>query len=88
MAKSKRALPAREAKSQRKAIMIKMDDEIRNELEVLSLSRHKSMQELGLEAICDLLQKYGRPVSLIDAWKKSARGAIGGKPRRKARRKN
>jgi len=62
--------------------MIKMDEEIRNELDVLSLARHKSIQELGLEAICDLLKKYGRPVSLIDAFKKSARAD--GKPKRKA----
>jgi len=62
--------------------MIKMDEEIRNELDVLALGRRKSIQELGLEAICDLLKKYGRPVSLIDAFKKSA--GSGGKRKRKA----
>ena len=61
--------------------MIKMDEEIRNELDVLSVTRGKSIQELGLEAICDLLRKHGRPVSLTDAFKKSA-GA--GKPKRQA----
>lgn len=86
MAKSKRASPARATNSPRKAIMIKMSEDIRNELDVLSLSRGKSVQELGLEAICDLLKKYGRPVSLIDALKKSAGKAAGAKPRRKASR--
>ena len=81
MAKSTRPSPRREAASPRKAIMIKMDEEIRNELDVLSVTRGKSIQELGLEAICDLLRKHGRPVSLIDAFKKSA-GA--GKPKRQA----
>ena len=68
--------------------MIKMDEEIRNELDVLALARHKSIQELGLEAICDLLKKYGRPVSLIDAFKKSAsaEGKAKRKPAGKARK--
>ena len=61
--------------------MIKMDEEIRNELDVLALARRKSIQELGLEAICDLLKKYGRPVSLIDAFKKSAGSPSKGKPK-------
>jgi hypothetical protein len=74
MAKAKRLFPGPAAASRRKAVMIKMDEEIRNELDVLSLTRRKSIQELGLEAICDLLKKYGRPVSLIDAFKKSAGG--------------
>jgi hypothetical protein len=81
MAKSKRPSRSREAASPRKAVMIKMDEEIRNELEVLSLARGKSIQELGLEAICDLLKKYNRPVSLIDAFRKSA--GAGSKPKRK-----
>lgn len=56
----------------RRAIMIKMEEGLRNELEVLAIARHKSVQELGLEAICDLLRKHGRPVSLVDALRKSA----------------
>ncbi len=30
------------------------------------------MPELGLEAICDLLRKHGRPVGMRDAFKRSA----------------
>jgi hypothetical protein len=82
MAKSKRPSSGHAAASPRKAVMIKMGEEIRNELDVLSLARRKSIQELGLEAICDLLKKYGRPVSLIDAFKKSAGSR--GKAKRKA----
>jgi hypothetical protein len=85
MAKAKQPSSGHAAASRRKAVMIKMDKEIRNELDVLSLARRKSVQELGLEAICDLLKKYGRPVSLIDAFKKSAGG--GGKPTGKGGRK-
>ena len=80
MAKSKKPAPADAPAARRKAVMIKMDEEIRNELDVLSLARHKSIQELGVEAICDLLKKHGRPVSLIDAFKKSA-GARDTKPK-------
>ena len=88
MAKSKHPSSSHAVASHRKAVMIKMDEEIRNELDVLSLARHKSIQELGLEAICDLLKKYGRPVSLIDAFKKSAGGSGKAKPKaaRKGRR--
>ena len=52
--------------------MIKMDDEIRNELEVLVRMRGKPIGALGLEAICDLLRKYGRPVGMTDAFRRSA----------------
>ena len=83
MAKAKRLFPGPAAASRRKAVMIKMDEEIRNELDVLSLTRRKSIQEFGLEAICDLMKKYGRPVSLIDAFKKSA---VGGRQTKAQRR--
>lgn len=63
---------AGESRGKRRAILLKMDDEIRNELEVLSLAKHKTLQELALEAVCDLLKKYDRPVSLLDAFKQSA----------------
>jgi hypothetical protein len=64
--------PVGDAAPKRRAIMIKMEDGLRNELEVLAIARHKTVQELGLEAICDLLRKHGRPVSLVDALRKSA----------------
>jgi hypothetical protein len=86
MAKAKRpARSQRKDEPKQRAVLIKMDDEVRNELEVLSLGTRKSFQELGLEAICDLLKKYGRPVSLLDAFKKSAAKKPGRKPARKRR---
>ena len=73
MAKRKQpSRPRSEEKGKQRAILIRMDEEVRNELEFLSLSRRKSIQELGLEAICDLLKKHGRPVSMLDAFKQSA----------------
>jgi uncharacterized protein (DUF4415 family) len=74
-AAAKPAKPANEtaaAKPPRRAIMVKMDEEVRNELEALANQRRKSVQELGLEAICDLLRKHGRPVSMRDAFRQSA----------------
>jgi hypothetical protein len=59
--------------------MIKMDDEVRNELDVLATTRKRTVQELGIEAICDLLRKYDRPVSFRDALRRSA-GAAPSKP--------
>ena len=52
--------------------MIKLDAELRNELDVLAAARKKTAQELGIEAICDLLRKHGRPVSVRDAFRQSA----------------
>ncbi len=49
-----------------------MGEELRNEIEVLAVTRKKTVQELGIEAFCDLLRKHGRPVDLIDAFRKSA----------------
>lgn len=75
----------------RRALLIKMDDGLRNELEVLAIARKKSVQDLGLEAICDLLRKHGRPVSLVDALRKSAaekRGDAEPKTPKKRRRSN
>ncbi|HEY0438893.1 MAG TPA: hypothetical protein VGD36_02390, partial [Xanthobacteraceae bacterium] len=72
-AKPKPANEAAAAKPpRRRAIMVKMDEEVRNELEALANQRRKSVQELGLEAICDLLRKHGRPVSMRDAFRQSA----------------
>jgi hypothetical protein len=62
----------------RRALMIKMDDEVRNELDVLARLQGKSVQDLGLEAICDLLRKHGRPVSVREAFRRSAGEASGG----------
>jgi hypothetical protein len=72
MAKQSRVSSENTAASRRRAVMIKMDDEIRNELDVLARLQGKSVQDLGLEAICDLLRKHGRPVSVRDAFRRSA----------------
>lgn len=63
--------------SGRRAIMLKMDEELRNELDVLATTRKQTIQQLGIEAICDLLRKHDRPVNLRDALRKSA-GEAGG----------
>jgi predicted transcriptional regulator len=63
----------REAEERQRAITVKMGAEIRTELDVLAKSRKETLQELALEAIQDLLKKYGRPANLLDALKKSAR---------------
>lgn len=75
---AKRPAPAESAGAappRRRAIMVKMDEEVRNELEALAQTRRKSVQELGLEAICDLLRKHGRPVSMRNAFRRSAAAA-------------
>jgi hypothetical protein len=79
--------------TRRRAILVKMGEPVRLELDVLAAARNKTVQELGLEALCDLLRKYGRPVDLRDALRKSAgvgpqdalpesSGAAKGKPER------
>lgn len=62
-----------EAKTPGRAILIRIDQEIRNELDVLARMRNASIQNLGHEAICDLLRKHGRPTGLMDAFKQSAK---------------
>ena len=78
---------AAEAATKRRALMVKMDDGLRKELDVLAIARRKAVQELGLEAICDLLRKHGRPVSLVDALRKSAAEKPGGAQPKAAKRK-
>jgi hypothetical protein len=69
---AKKAVKDNEEPRQR-AVMVKMDEQLRTELDVLAKSRKETIQELTLEAIRDLLKKYGRPANLLDALKKSAR---------------
>jgi acyl-CoA reductase-like NAD-dependent aldehyde dehydrogenase len=45
-----------QAPTRRRAIMLRMDEELRNELDVLATARKQSIQQLGVEAICDLLR--------------------------------
>ena len=42
-------------------------------LELLALDSHRSVQSLADEAFTDLLQKYNRPITLIEALRESAR---------------
>ena len=57
MAKSARSSrKSAEESPPRRAVMLKMDEELRNEFEVLATTRKKTVQQLGIEAICDLLR--------------------------------
>lgn len=69
---ARKSVKPAEAPKRRRAVMLKMDEELRNELDVLASTRKQSIQQLGLEAIRDLLGKYERPVNLRDALRKSA----------------
>jgi len=71
---------------------VQIDEETWRQLDLLGHDRMKDFQELADEAFRDLLQKYGRPVDLKDALRRSAgvsatihelRPGRGGKPRRK-----
>ena len=78
---------AEAATPKRRALLVKMEDGLRNELEVLAIARHKTVQQLGLEAICDLLRKHGRPVSLVDALRKSAAEKSEAAPAKRSKRR-
>jgi hypothetical protein len=51
---------------------IQIDDETWPVLQLLARDRMMTFQELADEAFADLLKKYGRPVSLRAALRKSA----------------
>ena len=51
---------------------IQFDDETWAALDLLAHDRMMDFQELADEAFRDLLQKYGRPIDLKDALRKSA----------------
>ena len=54
--------------------LLKFDAETWHALQGLSRDTMKSLQELADEAFDDLLRKHGRPTSLKDALRMSARG--------------
>ncbi len=71
---------------------VQIDDETWQQLDLLGHDQMKDFQELADEAFRDLLRKYGRPVDLKDALRRSAgvsatvhrlRPGAGKKPRRK-----
>ena len=51
---------------------IQIDDETWQQLSLLGDDQMKDFQELTEEAFRDLLKKYGRPVDLKDALRRSA----------------
>ena len=51
---------------------VQLDDETWHDLQLLGHDQMKDFQELADEAFRDLLKKYGRPVNLGDALRKSA----------------
>ena len=51
---------------------VRFDDETFKALDLLGRDQMKDFQELADEAFRDLLKKYGRPVDLKEALRKSA----------------
>jgi hypothetical protein len=51
---------------------VQIDEETWRELDLLGHDQMKDFQELADEAFRDLLKKYGRPVDLKDALRRSA----------------
>jgi antitoxin-like ribbon-helix-helix protein len=54
---------------------VQFHDETWQELRLLASENMKSFQELADEAFNDLLKKHGRPASLKEALRKSARAS-------------
>jgi hypothetical protein len=63
---------------------VQFDDESWNALDLLAKDRMMTFQELADEAFRDLLRKHGRPLSLQEALRRSARTEPAGGPGRKA----
>jgi hypothetical protein len=59
---------------------VQFDEETWNAIALLSRDSMKSFQELADEAFADLLKKHGRPTSLKDALRRSARMAPANDP--------
>jgi hypothetical protein len=51
---------------------VQVDEETWRQLDLLGHDQMKDFQELADEAFRDLLKKYGRPVDLKDALRRSA----------------
>jgi hypothetical protein len=71
---------------------VRFDEESWRQLDLLAHDQMKDFQELADEAFRDLLKKYGRPIDLKDALRRSAgvsasvhqlKPGSGAKPRRK-----
>ena len=61
--------------------LVVFDAETWHALQLLSRDSMKSLQELAEEAFGDLLKKHGRPVSLKQALRESARRQPANDPR-------
>ena len=59
---------------------IKIDEETWQQLNLLGHDQMKDFQELADEAFRDLLKKYGRPLDLKDALRRSASFRSAGLP--------
>lgn len=67
---------------------VQFDEETRDALDLLAKDRMMTFQELADEAFRDLLRKHGRPLSLKEALRRSARaGAMARKAPGSAKRK-
>jgi hypothetical protein len=65
---------------------IQLDDATWQALDLLARDSMKDFQDLADEAFTDLLKKHGRPVTLTDALRQSARRAPANDPGPKTRR--
>jgi hypothetical protein len=63
--------------------LVAFDAETWHALQLLSRDSMKSLQELAEEAFADLLKKHGRPVTLRQALRESARRQPANDPRPK-----
>jgi hypothetical protein len=63
--------------------LVEFDAETWHALQLLSRDSLKSLQELSEEAFADLLKKHGRPVTLKQALRESARRQPANDPRPK-----
>ncbi len=64
--------------------LVAFDEDTLNKLNELGRDRMATFQELADEAFADLLKKYGVPVDLRDALRKSAK-AVGNSRRKSVR---
>jgi hypothetical protein len=72
MAKRREKMPGQKGEAERRKL-IGFDAETWHALQLLSRDSLKSFQELADEAFADLLTKHGRPVTLKQALRQSAR---------------
>ena len=89
-AKPRAPAPPRKAEAPARRKLIAFEPEIWQALNLLARDQMQSFQELADEAFADVLKKHGRPVSLKEALRESARTTPANDPpppRRKGERK-